>query len=76
MSRKRAISPYAIIVALLYLKRLKNKSSINRLGKNKNNFSECSDSTISNSELCLISIVIINYYFNHKRFYFLIFFII
>ncbi len=66
MSRKRAISPYAIIVALLYLKRLKKKSSINGIGNNINNFSECknsNESNLSNSELCLISIVI---YFDHK----------
>ena len=47
MSRNQSVSPYAIIVAMLYLKRLKYKS-FEPANKELN---------ISNMELCLISIV-------------------
>jgi hypothetical protein len=64
MARKRAISPYAIIVALLYLKRLKQKltpqSVVSKPVKNSNLrykfYDECCPG-LSNSELCLVSIV-------------------
>jgi hypothetical protein len=66
MSRKRSISPYAIVVALIYLNRLKNKpkssnsyetwhSSLN--GSNEKEFDKYSANYLTNTELCLISLV-------------------
>ncbi|CAF0757578.1 unnamed protein product [Brachionus calyciflorus] len=72
MSRKRAISPYAIIVALLYLKRLKTKITQSNF-ENKSLWSCYSARNLidtyfkpkqnefenfTNSELCLISILL------------------
>lgn len=72
MSRKRAISPYAIIVALLYLKRLKTKTSNTNFG-NKCSYWPCYSAknliesyfnpqknefeNFGNTEFCLVSIV-------------------
>lgn len=72
MSRKRAISPYAIIVALLYLKRLKTKISNTKYGK-KCSYWPCYSAknliesyfnpmknefeNFGNTELCVVSIV-------------------
>ena len=55
MSRKRAVSPYAIIVALIYLKRLKNKCasssspSLCHANSTANNSNESSASASSSS---------------------------
>lgn len=72
MSRKRAISPYAIIVALLYLKRLKTKINASKYEK-KSSYWPCYSAknlidsyfnsknsefeNFGNTELCLVSIV-------------------
>lgn len=66
MSRKRAISPYALIVALLYLKRLKSKQTPNNPNPDKcenslNNYLSrtiVNPNGLTNAELCLISIVL------------------
>jgi hypothetical protein len=71
LSRKRAISPCAIVVALIYLKRLKAKSktnvafnsfyNINESSSCNNyiyNYDKYSANCLSNTELCLISLVI------------------
>lgn len=74
MSRKRAISPYALIVALLYLKRLKSKpiyepkstnfinGYFNRAVKNATNNTDQPPKGLSNAELCLISIILATKY--------------
>jgi hypothetical protein len=89
LSRKRAISPYAIIVALMYLKRLKAKQTAGNSRGRRNQmrestldsyssqqvidsyFSSCrheqkqdADSldSLSNTELCLVSILLASKY--------------
>ncbi|RNA10586.1 cnppd1 [Brachionus plicatilis] len=73
MSRKRAISPYAIIVALLYLKRLKTKINASKYEK-KSSYWPCYSAknlidsyfnsknsefeNFGNTELCLVSILL------------------
>lgn len=73
MSRKRAISPYAIIVALLYLKRLKAKTTQSKYTKSSSYWScysaknlidsyfkpkQTESETFTNAELCLVSILL------------------
>ncbi len=64
MSRKRAISPYALVIALIYLDRLKKtkKSHKNNLVSNtkisSDSFDKYSVSYLTNTELCLVSLVI------------------
>jgi hypothetical protein len=66
MSRKRAISPYVMIVALVYLNRLKTKTKYAKRVENWSSYSssclvnsyfKSSSPNFSNTELCLISIV-------------------
>lgn len=68
MSRKRALSPYAIIVALIYLNRLKKKKA-NSSGFSKSFFStsesgfdKYSANYLTNTELCLISLLLASKY--------------
>jgi len=72
LSRKRAISPCAIIVALIYLKRLKTKTksnltySFNPLDSSSYPYScsydKYSANCLSNTELCLISLLLASKY--------------
>lgn len=68
MSRKRAISPYAIIVALIYLNRLKSKTAkasantSSLLSSKSIGFDKYSASYLSNTELCLISLLLASKY--------------
>lgn len=75
LSRKRAISPCAIVVALIYLKRLKAKSktnvafnsfyNINESSSCNNyiyNYDKYSANCLSNTELCLISLLLASKY--------------
>lgn len=75
LSRKRAISPCAIVVALIYLKRLKAKSqastnlfninepySCNNTYMNNNNYDKYAANCLSNTELCLISLLLASKY--------------
>lgn len=66
MSRKRAISPYVMIVALMYLNRLKTKSVFEKKSEKWSSYSssclvnsyfKASSNTFTNTELCLVSIV-------------------
>lgn len=51
LSRTQSVSPYAVIVALLYLRRLKEKQ------QTPTTTTSNPEMTVSNMELCLISIV-------------------
>lgn len=72
MSRKRAISPYALVVALIYLNRLKTKTSC-RGSRYPTAFSSCTSSNadsfdkysvnyLTNTELCLVSLLLASKY--------------
>lgn len=69
MSRKRAISPYALIVALIYLNRIRTKT----ISKYRTSSSSCSSSGadgfdkyavnyLTNTELCLVSLLLASKY--------------
>jgi len=73
LSRKRAISPCAIVVALIYLKRLKIKTNLlnnfepitNESSSNypyNKNYEKYSANCLSNTELCLISLLLASKY--------------
>lgn len=74
MSRKRAISPCAIVVALIYLKRLKIKTNLlnnfqpitnessNNYPYNNKNYEKYSANCLNNTELCLISLLLASKY--------------
>lgn len=75
ISRKRAISPYVMIVALIYLNRLKTKtvyaqkveawssySSSCLISSYFNRNSSKSSNSLSNTELCLVSILLASKY--------------
>ena len=57
MSRKRAISPYAIVVALIYMNRIKTKTKSSPIYGQSANFDKYAASYLSNTELCLVSLV-------------------
>jgi len=63
MSRKRAISPYALVIALIYLNRLKTKNTSMKTNQMKysktplGSFDKYSASYLTNTELCLVSLV-------------------
>ena len=57
MSRKKAISPYAIVVALIYMNRIKTKTKTSSIYGHSANFDKYAASYLSNTELCLVSLV-------------------
>lgn len=68
MSRKRAISPYALVIALIYLNRLKIKTTQTKDNgafgyfKTPDNFDKYSASYLTNTELCLVSLLLASKY--------------
>lgn len=69
MSRKRAISPYALIVALIYLNRLKTKTSSKYRTSSSSYSSSAADgfdkyavNYLTNTELCLVSLLLASKY--------------
>ena len=69
MSRKRAISPYALVVALIYLNRLKTKtkskytsSTSSRASASSVGFDKYAVNYLTNTELCLVSLLLASKY--------------